>query len=143
MKEALNDVSILENRYFKKEYWPETNLAISGQRVSTKEQKLKSSLQIQSAAGKEYVRQMKLYIEENFSFAETAYLHEERKIFNEIIKKIKRSHKTKRKIMHLVFSHASRASRNKRSTAVLRDLVLNYGVVIHYYRDNVIHFTRS
>ena len=138
MKEALNDVSILENRYFKKEYWPETNLAISGERVSTKEQKLKSSLQIQSTAGKEYVRQMKLYIEENFSFAETAYLHEERKIFNEIIKKIKKSHKTKRKIMHLVFSHASRASRNKRSTAVLRDLVLNYGIVIHYYRDNVI-----
>ncbi len=138
MSGKLNDVSVLEDRYFKKEYWPDSNLAITAERVSTKVQELRSSLQVQGERAKEYVKKMKLQVEEDYSYSETAYLHEERKIFNEIIKKIKKSQKSPRKIMHLVFSHASRASRNKLSTATLRELVLVYGIVLHYYRENLI-----
>ncbi|MDD4974395.1 MAG: recombinase family protein [Bacteriovorax sp.] len=135
---ALNDVSELRDRYFTNEYIPSSNLTFLIDRVSTKEQKDKSSPKIQKRGGNEYTKKNKLDVMETFSMAETAYYAECRKIFNEIIKKIKKSHKTKMKIMHLVLSHASRASRNKLSTNLLRSLVLEYGVVLHYFRDNLV-----
>ncbi len=138
MSDFLNDVSVLRDLYFKNEYIPSSNIAILLDRVSTKKQKGKSSPKIQKRGGNEYTRKHKLHVCETISIAETAYIAEDRKFFNKMIKRIIKSHKTKEMIMHLVLSHASRASRNKLSTNLLRSLVLEYGVVLHYFRDDLV-----
>lgn len=138
MSNFLNDVSVLRDLYFNNEYIPTSNIAILFDRVSTKRQKGKSSPKIQQRGGNEYTRKYKLHVCETVSMAETAFTAKDRKFFNKMIKKIITSHKTKEKIMHLVLSHASRASRNKLSTNLLRSLVLEHGVVLHYFRDNLV-----
>lgn len=135
---SINDVSALRDIYYKKEYTPSSNFAFFVDRVSTPKQKMKGSPKVQQRDGIEYLRKTKLDVVEVFSLVETAYDYDDRKDFNEIIHKVKKSFKTLKKIMHLVFSHASRSSRNKLSTHDLRELVLKYGVVLHYFRDNLV-----
>lgn len=138
MDGILNDISRLQEKYFCRDYVPENNNAFVVTRVSTHGQQLKSSPEIQDEGALRYAAEKSLNIREMFSIAETAFYPEQRKLFNEIISKIKKSHKTNDKMMHLIFSHASRASRNKKSTNELRSLVLDYGIVLHYQRDKLI-----
>lgn len=135
---VFNDVSALKDLYYKNEYLPPTDYAFLIDRVSSGKQKDKSSPRVQQRGGNEYTKAQGLIVVEVFSLIETAYFHESRKLFNEIIAKVKKSFKSAKKIMHLVFSHASRASRNKLSTHDLRELVLKYGVVLHYFRDGLV-----
>jgi len=90
--DQMNDVSELEARYFKRDYCPSSNLAICTERVSTEKQKMKSSLYIQKKGGNEYTKSKNLHVVETHSIAETAFRHEERKVFIEIINIIKKSH---------------------------------------------------
>lgn len=138
MSKRLNDVSDLREMYFNKTFKAESNLAIEISRVSSKKQKEKTSLYTQEEGGVGYAKEAGLIIEETISLVETAYEHEDRKEFLQIIEKVLRSHKTNKKIAHLIFSHASRASRNKKSTQVLRELVLTYHFTLHYYREELI-----
>ena len=138
MSEIFNDVSKLRDSYFRTGFIAETNIAVFMERVSSKKQEKGNSLKIQDKGGSEYARKANLFIEEIICLAESAHTHEDRKIFLDVIDKIIKSQKTKRKIKHLVLSHASRASRNKKSTNMLRELVLKYGVTIHYFRDNLV-----
>ena len=134
----INDLAGLRDRFADREFVPATNLAVAMIRVSTKKQKGEAhySDQEQRDIISPYVEKLGLHLERKpWDIAETASKHDERKGFLEMIDFIEESQKTRRPIKHVIFSHQSRAARNRKSARRLEEL-LELGVVIHFAREN-------
>ncbi len=131
----LNDSKKLRARFLENTFVPENNLAISSSRTSTKKQTLGHSLGEQERAIEVYSVKESLKIIKHWEIAESASKHESRKYFQEMITYVKNSQSTKKPIKHIIFSHQSRAARNKHSLRELEDIV-ELGVTVHFARDN-------
>ena len=134
----INDLSGLRDRFKDKAFVPTTNLAVAMIRVSTKQQKGDAhySDQEQRDTISPYLEKNGLHLEKApWDIAETASKHDERKGFLEMVDFIEESQKTSRPVKHVIFSHQSRAARNRKSARILEEL-LELGVVIHFAREN-------
>ncbi|MBF0363232.1 MAG: recombinase family protein [Oligoflexia bacterium] len=138
----INDLSRspLKEKYFNKEFKPQTNYAVCMSRVSTKKQKDSGqSDDAQSERIAEYTKKQNLNVVREWDVAETAFKHDKRKNFKEMLEFVK----TNPHIKHIIFSHQSRSNRNRDSARELDWLIRHNGVVIHCVRDNLILHAQS
>jgi site-specific DNA recombinase len=111
-----------------------SNKAIVFGRVSIIRNKEKGTSDISQRENMdEYCGSHGLIVVHSMDVAETAFNHEARKHFKEI-DKLLRADPT---LQHVVFSHVSRASRNKESALMIEEWAIKLGVVIHFAREGL------
>ncbi len=145
--QKINDLSKspIKRRFDQKELVPETMFSVAMGRVSTKRQKgaAHSSDESQLQFITDYVEEKKLLlVRKPWDIAETASDHDKRKNFLEMIEFIEDSQKTSQPIKHVIFSHPSRAARNRKSIRILEEL-MDLGVWIHFARENMIIHSKA
>jgi len=133
----VNDLtnSPLRKKFLETAFKPETNMAVAMCRVSTKGQKdTGHSDDAQRERIEEYITEEGLALaREPWDVAETAFKHDKRKNFLEMLNYVRSNPAVK----HIIFSHQSRSNRNRESAKEIESLVKHQGVVLHCVRDNL------
>lgn len=116
------------------EYKPTSNDAVTFGRVSIIKNKNSGNSDLaQKENMGDYVQSKHLRVVKEWDIAETAFVHEDRRQFVALDRYLRANPSVK----HVVFSHVSRACRNKKSANMIEDWVLELGIVVHFARENM------
>ncbi len=129
----LNDLSnsSLRKRFIEQTFVPNSFDAIAFGRVSTKKQQDQGNSDLaQLESIEEYAKKEKLNIVQVWDVAETASKNNKRTKFHEMLAFVRANEN----VRHIIFSHQSRANRNRESARDLEAL-LNLGITIHFSRE--------
>lgn len=115
-------------------YAPDSNHAVTFGRVSILKNKNSGNSDLaQKEHMGDYISAQGLDVVKEWDIAETAFVHEDRKEFAALDKFLRAN----RTVKHVVFSHVSRASRNKKSANMIEEWILEMGVVVHFAREGM------
>ncbi len=134
----INDFSDWVDEAQERALAPTTNFGVNMIRVSTKKQKSEAhySDKEQREVNDKYIQAKGIEVVREWDIAETASKHDKRYNFNAMLDYVRESQETARAIKHIVFSHQSRCARNRKSARMIEELVEDFGVVVHFAREN-------